>query len=143
MLFVWPHLDYCSSLFTCLNKKELVLLLAVQNSAAHISSVFASLHWLPVNFRINFEILVLTFGTLHAQAPSYISDLIQPHTPTRSLTSSGQRSVVLNHTHFKTWTRQGINPFKQSLPDWNKFPPSLLCSISLIFFSKEVENSVI
>lgn len=69
--FVSSRLDYCNSLFTCLNKKELARLQYVQNSAArlltsinrrsHITPVLKSLHWLPVVYRVQFKILVLTF----------------------------------------------------------------------------------
>ncbi len=73
--FISSRLNYCNSLFTCLNKKVLERLQTVQNAAArllthtrkraHITSVLASLHWLLVPFRIHFKILVLTFRALH------------------------------------------------------------------------------
>lgn len=34
--FISSHLDYCYSLLTCLNKKELDCVLAVKNSAARL-----------------------------------------------------------------------------------------------------------
>lgn len=54
---------------------------------AHIKPVLASLHWLPVAFRIHFKILTLTFRVLHGQSPPYISDLLQIYNPTLSLRS--------------------------------------------------------
>ena len=33
--------------------------------------------WLPVSFRINFTILLLTFKAIHELAPSYINDLVK------------------------------------------------------------------
>ena len=104
--FISSRLDYCNSLFTCLNKKELGRLQYIQNAAArllthtnkraHITPVLASLHWLPIHFRIHFKILVLTFRALHNQAPSFISDLIVPHAPARALRSSGQRLLSVH-----------------------------------------------
>uniref|UniRef100_A0A672YQT0 Reverse transcriptase domain-containing protein n=1 Tax=Sphaeramia orbicularis TaxID=375764 RepID=A0A672YQT0_9TELE len=95
--FVSSRLDYCNSLFTCLNKKELARLQFVQNSAArlltrtnrrtHITPILKSLHWLPVLYRLHFKILVLTFRALHGQAPACIASLIQPYSSTRSLRS--------------------------------------------------------
>ena len=41
-----------------------------------ITPVLINLHWLPVRYRINFKILLLTFKALYGMAPSYISDLI-------------------------------------------------------------------
>uniref|UniRef100_A0A8C2FVH5 Tetratricopeptide repeat domain 19 n=1 Tax=Cyprinus carpio TaxID=7962 RepID=A0A8C2FVH5_CYPCA len=96
--FISSHLDYCNSLFICLNRKDLCRLQTVQNSAArllthrskraHITPILASLHWLPVKFRMHFKILVLTFRALQGQAPPYISDLIQLRTSSRSLRST-------------------------------------------------------
>ena len=52
---------------------------SVQNAAArlityslkydHITPILSDLHWLPVNERIKFKILLLTFKALHQQAP--------------------------------------------------------------------------
>lgn len=78
--FVSSRLDFCNSLFTCLNKKVLARLQSVQTSAArlltstssraHVTPVLKSLHWLPVVYRVQFKILVLTFRALHGQAPT-------------------------------------------------------------------------
>uniref|UniRef100_A0A8C6S6B8 Reverse transcriptase domain-containing protein n=1 Tax=Neogobius melanostomus TaxID=47308 RepID=A0A8C6S6B8_9GOBI len=73
--FISSRLDYCNSLFTCFNKSALNRLQMVQNAAArlltgssrrsHITPILSSLHWLPIKFRIEFKILVLTFRALH------------------------------------------------------------------------------
>uniref|UniRef100_A0A8C6S601 Hexosyltransferase n=1 Tax=Neogobius melanostomus TaxID=47308 RepID=A0A8C6S601_9GOBI len=82
--FVSSRLDYCNSLFSCLNKKELSRLQQVQNSAArlltrtnrraHITPILKALHWLPVTFRFNFKILVLTFRAF--SLPAHIQQFI-------------------------------------------------------------------
>lgn len=63
-------LDYCSSLFTCLNQKSIDRLRTEQNSAARLSTrakgcdqitpVLASLGWLPVCFIIDWIRLFIT-----------------------------------------------------------------------------------
>lgn len=58
----------------------------------HIAPVLAALHRLPVSFRIDFKILLLTFKALHNLAPNYILDLLTPYVPNRNLRSRGQRS---------------------------------------------------
>ena len=42
----------------------------------HISHILDSLHWLPIQFRIEFKILVLTNKTIHGQSPSNLKELI-------------------------------------------------------------------
>ena len=66
----------------------------VQNTAARLVSrtrrfpcitpVLCDLHWLPVEQRIIFKIL-LTFKALDGLAPSYLSELISPRSQTRTL----------------------------------------------------------
>uniref|UniRef100_A0A669AWP7 Reverse transcriptase domain-containing protein n=1 Tax=Oreochromis niloticus TaxID=8128 RepID=A0A669AWP7_ORENI len=73
--FVSSRLDYCNSLFTSLDKSSLSRLQAIQNAAArlltcstkrvHITPILYSLHWLPIEFRIRFKILVLTYRALN------------------------------------------------------------------------------
>lgn len=89
--FISSSLDYCNALYTGISHSALSHLQLVQNSAArlltgtkkreHISPILASLHWLPVNFRIEFNILLFVFKALNGLAPKYISDLIQIYTP--------------------------------------------------------------
>ena len=77
--FVSSRLDYCNSLFTCLNKASLDRLQLIQNSAArlltrsnrrcHITPVLASLHWLPIAFRVQFKVLVIAYRAMNGQAP--------------------------------------------------------------------------
>ncbi len=84
----------------------------VQNSSAslltetrkreHISPILASLHWLPVHFRIDCKILVLVFKLLNGQAPRYLSNLIQLHTPSRALRCAENLLLVGPPTRLKT-----------------------------------------
>ena len=73
--FVGSRIDYCNSLLYGLPKYQLGKLQRVQNAAAslvdmqgkfcQITPVLLQLHWLPVSFRINFKILLLTFKAIH------------------------------------------------------------------------------
>ena len=53
----------------------------------HISPVTA-LHWLPVIYRTDFKVLLLTYKALNGEGPSYISNTLFNYTPTRRLHSS-------------------------------------------------------
>jgi len=108
-------LVYYNSLFTCLSKKDLTRLQLVQSSAAriltridrraHVTPVLKSLHWLPVFYRINYKVWVLTFTASHGQAPPYICDLIRPYASARSLGSSNQHLLMTSPFMFSPHKR--------------------------------------
>ena len=86
--FVSIPVDYCNSLLYGMHKCHIDRLPIVQNAAArlvimqvkfcHITTPgLHQLLWLPVSFRINFTILLLTFKAIHELAPSYINDLVK------------------------------------------------------------------
>uniref|UniRef100_A0A8C5HZV2 Reverse transcriptase domain-containing protein n=1 Tax=Gouania willdenowi TaxID=441366 RepID=A0A8C5HZV2_GOUWI len=146
--FVSSRLDYCNSLFTCLSKKDLARLQVVQNSAArlltrtcrraHITPILKTLHWLPVIYRMNFKILVLTFRALHGQAPEYIEGLIQPYVSNRSLRSSSQNLLMVPRTRFKT---RGDHSFKAVAPRlWNALPHTLRMLDSVDVFKSHLKT---
>ena len=43
----------------------------------HISEDLEEMHWLPVNARIEFKILLLTWKSLHGQGPDYLRNLLK------------------------------------------------------------------
>ena len=62
-------------------------------SFRHISASepLSYLHWLPVHYKIQFKIATLTYKTLAACQPCYISNLLQVYQPSRALRSSTQQ----------------------------------------------------
>ncbi len=43
----------------------------MERKREQITPILASLHWLPVHFRIDFKVLVLVYKSLKGLAPSY------------------------------------------------------------------------
>ncbi|XP_071505967.1 uncharacterized protein [Diadema antillarum] len=77
------RLDFCNCLLASLPLTSIKRLQAVQNAAArlltgtkksdHISPEVRELHWLPVQCRVQFKILLLTYRALHNLSPGYVS----------------------------------------------------------------------
>ena len=42
----------------------------------HITPVLRSLPWLPIEYRISFKVLIITFKAIHGATPEYLSNLI-------------------------------------------------------------------
>ena len=96
---VMSRLDYSNGLFHGLPKCTVSGLQAVQNSAARIvtqerlrdqdsMSHFLGLHWLPVDKRIEFKLLLYTYKAWHVLAPGYLRELVVPYVPRRVLRSA-------------------------------------------------------
>ncbi len=109
--FITSRLDYCNSLYYGANQSSIGRLQMVQNAAARlltgsckfdrISPILTSLHWLPVKQRIEFKIVVFVFKALRGLAPTYLSDLLRCHNPSRAL-RSGNLGVLCSSIEVKT-----------------------------------------
>ena len=131
--FILTRLDYCNSLFVNLPEECMNKLQRFQNQAAkvvlkkkkrdHISPLFIKLHWLPLKARISYKIALLCFKCIHKRAPSYLQDLIEVHTPTRSLRSSRQCLLKIPK---KGSCRFAGRSFTHAAPAmWNSLPLQL------------------
>ena len=120
--FIIGRIDYCNSLLFGLPSVDLLKLQHLQNAAArlissvprysHITPVLCSLHWLPVKFRIDFQI----------QAPGYLIDLMaikeQPRYDLRSA-----NGLILKYPSLKVKKTLGDRAFSSAAPNlWNNLP---------------------
>ncbi len=100
------RLDYGNALLGGCPASSINNLQIVQNAAArvltwsrkydHITPILQSLHWLPIEFRISYKILLLAYKALNDLAPAYLTNLLSRYNPTRSLRS--QNSGLLGST---------------------------------------------
>ena len=140
-------LDYCNYYLSCFSNKSLKTQQLIQNAAAwlltgtrkrdHISPVLASLHWLPVKSRIEFQILLLTYKAFHGQAPSYLKDLIVPYNPTRILRFQNAGSLVVPRV---SKSQMGGRAFSYQAPLlWNLLPVSVWEADTICAFRSRVK----
>ena len=84
--FIHSRIDYCNSLFYGLPKCSINCLQKIQNSVArivtrtsrssHITPILKSLHWLPVQYRINFKLCCIAHRALSLKEPHYLNSLL-------------------------------------------------------------------
>ena len=101
---VIARLDYCNSVCVGLPMNRLQQVQLVQNSAARVISqtkrytsitpILNELHWLPINKRCQFKILLLTFKSLNCCAPEYLCDMLNFYMSNRYLRSTAFTSLV-------------------------------------------------
>ena len=78
--YITSKLDYCNGLLYGLHSQQLNRHQSISNTAArlvtmtrkfdHITPILRNLYWLPVNFRVQFKLLLQVYKTLHGLAPS-------------------------------------------------------------------------
>jgi len=146
--FVTTKLDYCNSLLCGLPATLISRLQRVQNAAAriltgsprhcHTTPLLRALHWLPVEKRVEFKILLLVYKALHGDGPAYLQDLITPHVPARKLRSVDLHLVNIPFTSSSLVQSRAFSVAGPRL--WNSLPCAIRSATSIVLFKKNLKT---
>ena len=146
---VASRLDYNNSLLIGLPAVLLKRMQLAQNHAArvvvqarkheHVSPILQELHWLPVDARIKYKVLVFVYACLNVnKSPLYLCDLLSYQESSRSLRSSKDCTLL---SVPRTRKCDGDRAFAASAPRlWNSIPSDIRESPSLSVFKRHLKT---
>lgn len=88
-------LDFCNSLWSHKSENAAARVLSRTRKRHHISPVLASLHWLPIKFRVDFKTLLPICKAVHGLGPFSLIELLTPCHLTRVLHSQNTGLLVV------------------------------------------------
>ena len=145
--FITSRLDNNNALLYGLPVNELYCLQKIQNTAAriltfsrksyHITPILKELHWLPVNQRIVFKLLMIVYKCINNIAPSSLSELLSQYSPTPTL-RSGNKQLLQETKSNRSW---GDRSFAIAAPRlWNELPFNIRTAKSITVFKKQLKT---
>ena len=145
---VGSRIDYCNALLFGTSEKNFNKLQRVQNNMArvvcdvgrreaHSESLLHDLHWLPVRRRVDFKVATLCYKAYRLGQPPYLSALIQPYVPSRSLRSSD--ALLLQDR--RSGTVNADRRFSVAAPRlWNSLPVTVRSAQSIDIFKSQLKT---
>ena len=152
---VSSRLDYRNSLFLSLTDFDLIRLQLVQNSLcrvitrsskfSHITPQLKKLHWLPVRYRVQFNIGLITYKILNQGQPVYLRELIHPYTSSRYTRHSTPKLKFLHTPTFDRRVHKSNEHFSNSFSHytpilWKSFPFQIKNNPSVTSFRKHLKT---
>ena len=121
----------------------------VQNTAARLilrapryqncTPLLQQLHWLPVSERIKYKTACMCYSAITGSAPSYLSELLQLYSPSRSLRSSPHaRMLKIQRFSHKTHRFRTFSNFNPNI--WNNLPQDIRHSATRSSFKSQLKT---
>ena len=88
--------------------------------------------------RIQFKLLLLVYRCTHQLAPDYLTDLVVPYVPARSLRSADQNLLTVKRYNLERYGRRSFSVAGPSL--WNALPCGIRNSVSLPAFMSSLKT---
>uniref|UniRef100_A0A8D2KSV3 Reverse transcriptase domain-containing protein n=1 Tax=Varanus komodoensis TaxID=61221 RepID=A0A8D2KSV3_VARKO len=148
---VTSHLDFCNTLYVGLPLKTVRTLQLVQNRAArlltgtgryvHMTPVLRQLHWLPIEARAQFKVLIMTYKALNGLGPGYLNERLRLYMPDHPLRSAGEsllREPSMKEIRRVSTRRRAFSVVAPNL--WNSLPKEVRLAPLLLVFRRQVKT---
>ena len=140
--FISSRLDMCNSLFFGMSRKNIGKLQKVQNAAMRVikykkkrdsvQQYFHELHWLNIDQRISFKILLLVFKCIYGLAPHALANCIFIKDPDK---------LLLEVSTFFSKSKYGNRAFSFYAPrQWNALPQDIRLIDNITTFKGRVKH---
>ena len=127
------QLDYNNTLLYGISKRLSNRLQLVQNAAAklitrnkkfdHVTPLLEELHWLPVEYRMIFKMMLICFKALQGTGPLYIKDMLTIAKPKGGYNFRWSKDTLLLEQPSTRLVTYGDRSFSAAAPrHWNKLP---------------------
>ena len=142
---IGSRLHYANALFIGASASNITKLQRIHNTLARIvtrqqgwtgtSQSLATLHWLPVTWRVDFKVATISYKLLSIGQPSYLANSISKYVPSHSLRSTGECTLSV------PLTKTVIAAFRSAAPFvWNRLPADIRNSSSLSTFRSRLHT---
>ena len=148
---VTSNIDYCNGLLGGLAAKHVDRLQRLQNRAArlvtrskaamHITPIRKDLHWLPIQERINYKIIVTVYKCIHRLAPNYLSSILTTRTRDNRLRQKQVCHELNTHSCAKVVGKQAFGTRAPEL--WNKLPLNIRTIPTLQSFKQTLKTHLL